>query len=320
MRKSSPFFALAIIACAAAGVPLHASDALSGLRFSDGKERSFSDFPNQGVMVVYFCGHCPVAAAYLGKQIKALHDYIEERKVPVTLVLTTPDFGPAETVALNRDRSYHMDHALWASDPANSHNISLQNVYQVAVYGGDHRERDGLQNTAAVPTFETFFSSSEAGRFRYPADGLGDARVKEVWWQVERQQPDAVKNLAAAAKLKSSAQPELLSVLATVTTSLQGRQAELVAAPATFATYEGLEALLREGQGVDLKEAAARLKELGKDKAMKPELDARTAYRTCQTLLASTKPADQAAGKAGLPQIAKRWPDTAYGRRAAAGQ
>ncbi len=134
--------------------------ALSGLRFSDGKERSFADFPEQGVMVVYFCGHCPVAAAYLGKQVKALHDYIEEHKVPVTLVLTTPDFGPADTVALNRDRSYHMDHALWASDPANARNISLQNVYQVSVFGGDHRERDTLQNTAAVPAFEAFFRAA----------------------------------------------------------------------------------------------------------------------------------------------------------------
>ncbi len=141
--------------------------------------------------------------------------------------------------------------------------------------------------------------------------------MKEVWWQVERQQPEAVKNLVTVAKVKSPAQPELQSVLATVTTRLQARQAELVAAPATFTTYEALENLLREGQGVDLKDALARLKELGKDKAMKPELDARTAYRSCQTLLASTKPADQTAGKAGLPQIAKRWPDTAYGRRAA---
>ncbi len=316
--RNAAFATLMAASLLVATAHLDAADPLADLRFSDGKTRSFADFPDQGVTVVYFCGHCPTAAAYLGKQIKGLYDFIETRKVPMTLVLATPDLGPAEALALNRERSYHMDHALWASDPVNGQRISLQNVYQVGAYGGDHRERAELAWNTPAATFETFFTSKEAGAFRYPAPGLSDERVKEVWWQVERQRPDAVRSLVSAAKTKSPVQDQLQGVLATVSDSFTTRAAELVAAPGTFVTYEALENLLGEGQGLELKDAQERLKELGKDKAIKPELAARTAFHSCQTLLASLKPADQAAGKAALPQIAKRWPDTVYGRRAAA--
>jgi hypothetical protein len=84
-----------------------------------------------------------------------------------------------------------------------------------------------------------------------------------------------------------------------------------------MATYESLEALLAEAQGIELKDASARYKALGKDKEFKGELDARSAFQQCQALAASPKADNQAAAKAGFAQIAKKYPDTFYGQRAA---
>jgi hypothetical protein len=292
-------------------------DPLSTLRFSDGKSRTFDDFQKQSVLVMYFCGHCPNAAAFLGKQTKELYDFIESHKVPVTLVLATPDFPPPEVLALNKERGYHMDNALWASDPVNRERISLNNVYQVYFYTGTHRIDESISWQTPDQTIESAFSSSQAGEFRYPVDGLSDATAKDVWWQVERQRPNAVRTLVASAKGKAPAQLELQKVLEVVKESFTQRETALVAAPMGMATYESLEALLAEAQGIELKDASARYKALGKDKEFKGELDARSAFQQCQALAASPKADNQAAAKAGFAQIAKKYPDTFYGQRAA---
>jgi hypothetical protein len=292
-------------------------DPLASLRFCDGKPRTLDDFQKQSVLVMYFCGHCPRAAAYLGKQTRELYDFIESRKVPVTLVLATPDFPPPEVLALNKDRGYHMDNALWASDPLNHENISLQNVYQQYYYNGDHRIEQSISWNSADQAIEAAFSSAQAGVFRYPVDGLSDATAKDVWWQVERQRPNAVRTLVASAKGRSAAQLELQKVLEVVKASFAQRESDLVAAPVSMATYESLEALLAEAQGLELKDAGGRCKALGKAKELKGELDARSAFQQCQAMAASPKPDSQAAAKAGFAQIAKRYPETQYGQRAA---
>jgi hypothetical protein len=293
------------------------NDPLASLRFSDGKSRTLDDFQKQSVLVMYFCGHCPNAAAYLGKQTKELYDFIESHKVPVTLVLATPDIPPPGVIALNKDRGYHMDNALWASDPLNHENISLNNVYQQYFYAGDHRIEQSISWQTPDQIIESAFSSSKAGEFRYTVDGLSDATAKDVWWQVERQRPGAVRTLVASAKGKSPAQLELQKVLGVVKASFNQRETDLVAAPITMATYESLEALLAEAQGLELKDASGRYKELGKAKELKGEFDARNAFQQCQAMAASPKPDNQAAAKAGFAQIAKKYPDTLYGQRAA---
>lgn len=291
------------------GIEAAASDPLIGLRFCDGKSRSFNDFAGQTVMVVTFCGHCPIAGAHLGKQIKALYDFIETEKVPVTLVLATPDFPASQVAMLDKERGYHMEHALWASDFDNPHHISLQNVYQDAIYGPNH------QGVGGDP--KEFFASPRAGTFRYPlAADPSDLRVKEIWWQVERQRPDAVRMLVAVAKTKSPAQAEVQLVLTSVKETLTKREADLVAATPSMAVYENLESLLTEAQGIELKLATAQYLKLSKDKSLAAELDARAAYRKCQELITSPRSDAQEAGKTGLAQIAKRYPETIYGRRA----
>ncbi len=236
-------------------------DPLASLRFCDGKSRTLDDFQKQGVLVMYFCGHCPNAAAYLGKQTRELYDFIESRKVPVTLVLATPD-----------------------------------------------------------QAIETAFSSSSAGEFRYPVDGLSDATAKDVWWQVERQRSNAVRTLVASAKGKAPAQLELQKVPEVVKASFAQRESDLAAAPVSMATYESLEALLAEAQGLELKDASLRYKALGKAKELRSELDARSAFQQCQAMAASPRPDSQAGAKAGFAQIAKKYPETLYGQRAASQQ
>ena len=108
----------------------------------------------------------------------------------------------------------------------------------------------------------------------------------------------------------------MAKILVAVQTKLDERQATLLAAPADLATYEQLEALLADGEGMDLKPASERLKALTKDPALKKELQARTLYRECQRQLTSKKPKEQEAGKANLAQLAAKMPETTYGKRA----
>lgn len=143
-------------------------DPLASLHFSDGKGRTLDDFPKQSVLVLYFCGHCPTASAYLGNHIKKLYDFIESRKVPVTMVLATPDFPPPEVLALNKNRRYHMDKALWASDPLNHEGISLNNIYQLHYFNGDHLIESNLSWVSSVQEFESAFTTSKANESSFP--------------------------------------------------------------------------------------------------------------------------------------------------------
>jgi hypothetical protein len=234
--------------------------------------------------------------------------------VPATLVLITPEVSAADLPAYAKE--YGMDNALWANDPANVMNISLNNILQSAMYApGGNESNLGFQGVAA--RVEPVISGPSAGTFHYPVEGLTDPKAKELWWMVERQKPEAVKTLVAVAKQKSPLGVDSAKTLAVVKAALEARQAELVEAPATMATYESLESLLTEGQGIELKKAGDRYKELGKAKELKDELTARTIYRQCQEMLASPRPPTQAAGKENLAALAKKLPGTVYGRLAA---
>jgi hypothetical protein len=218
----------------------------------------------------------------------------------------------AELKTFNKDNSYGLDHALWASDPGNHRNISLQNILQqdvIAPDGSESRVRpspDGLRPVLAT------------GTCRYPVAGLTDPRVKELWWAVERGYPGALKALKDAASRKGPAQAELTTVLDAVKAATAKRQDELVAAPATMETYEALEAFAAESDGLDTKAALARLKELKAAKELKDEFKARDIWQQCQAALASPKPDAQKSAKANLAALAAKMPDTVYGKKAAA--
>ena len=113
-----------------------------------------------------------------------------------------------------------------------------------------------------------------------------------------------------------NASADAAKILALVKPTFESRETELVAAPVTMKTYEDLEALLTESQGLELKNASARYKELTKAKELKDEIQARSIYRQCQEMLKSTKPTTAEAGKTNLATLAKKFPETKYGQLA----
>lgn len=310
MRPIATLLAL-FLACAAAG-----ADPLSGFRFADGKDRSLASFGGEPVVVVYFCAHCPSAAKFLGNEAKQLHDWLEAKHVRARLVLATPELQPADLATLDKDRGYGMPEALYAQDPGNTKQISLNNILQYRLIHADGRDEMFAFNE---PIWQQTLGGTKALPYRFPPDGVDDAQVKALWWAVERGKPQAIKQLAAAAKSKKSpAQAQAAALHARVAETLAARQAELVAAEPSLAAVEALEAFLAEAEGTDTKAAAARWKALKADKSLKDELKARDIWLQCRQMLASPKPDQQKAGKEGLAALAKKLPETVYGRKAAA--
>lgn len=295
---------------------LHAGDPLAGAAFSDGKGRALDDLGDQTVVVMYFCGHCPRAAAYMRAQAKAIHDAIESQHAPARLVCLTPDLTPAELVEWTKERG--LEGALVGQDTRNDRKIGLQNIFQGGIWRGG-RAVGGLQfSPADVEAVKARISAKDAGTFTFPVDGLSDPRAVELWWMVERDKPQAMDALVAARKNKAL-KDDAEKIYGVVEASLLKRQEALLAADTSMATYEGLETLLTQAKPIALKPAGEKLKELGKDATIKNELKARAIYQQCQELIAHPNPQKQQAGREGLETLAKKYADTVYGKKAGGG-
>ncbi|MBA3698036.1 MAG: hypothetical protein H0W78_04200 [Planctomycetes bacterium] len=306
-------FALALLTVTLA---LHAGEPLAGAAFSDGKNRSLSDLGDQTVVVMYFCGHCPRAGAYMRTQAKAIHDVIESEHAPARLVCLTPDLTATELVEWTKERG--LDGALVGQDTHNEHQVSTNNIFQSEIYRGG--KRIGRLDFAPgdVAAVKSLISAKDAGTFTYPVDGLSDPRATEVWWMVERNKPQAMETLMAARKNKAL-KDDAEKIYGVVEASLNKRQDALLAGDVSMATYEGLETLLVQAKPVVLKPATEKLKELGKDATIKNELKARAIYQQCQEMLAHPNPQKQQAGREGLETLAKKYGDTVYGKKAGGG-
>jgi hypothetical protein len=160
-------------------------------------------------------------------------------------------------------------------------------------------------------------SDPSSGSHRFPMEGLTDPKAQELWWMVERQKPESIKTLVAVAKQKSTLGSDATKILAVVKPTFESREAELAEAPATMQTYESLESLLTASQGIELKKASLRYKELTKAKELKDEIQARSIYRQCEELLTSPKAGATEGAKANLATLAKKFPETKYGKLAA---
>jgi hypothetical protein len=223
--------------------------------------------------------------------------------IPEVTLADLPDFS----------KEFNMENALWATDPANTKKISTSNIWQKFHFapGGKMGYFNGSADVKRI------MGSPNGGTFRYVVDGLTDSKAKDLWWLVERQKPDAVKILVSVSKQKTTLGIDAVKILNVVKSSFEKREAELVDGPVTMATYESLESLLTESQGLELKKATARYKELGKAKELKDELQARSIYQQCQEQLVSQKGGAPEAGKANLVTLAKKFPNTKYGQLAA---
>ncbi len=256
----------------------------------------------------------------MGTQVKAVYDWFEKAHINATLMLITPDVEASALMDLDSSRNYHMVNALYANDPANPLNISLENIYQVRLFMPDGGQQS-LPFSNLLGTVKMHLSpgstASPAYPYRISNEGLSDPEVIEAWWAVERARPDAVQNLVSAARhCKPGTDGRIL--LDRVTAFYTGQEATLCAAPPTLETLESLEALLGESQGILLKNAKVRCHDLTHAKELKGELRARDEFQQCMAMLHSNKSQDRADAKDGLGVIASQSPTTVYGQKAAA--
>jgi hypothetical protein len=309
---------LLLVMCLVAPL-LRAADLIDSLQFADGQDRSQATFSHQSTVLIYFSGECPTAAAWMGSQVKNLHDWLEQEHVNASLVLITPDVAPGDLLALDDSRNYHMVNAFYATDPANREHISLQNIMQVRLMSPSGAVQmlpfDNL--VSVIKSHLPDSSSAAAGSYRISRDGLSEPAVIELWWAVERARPDAVKTLMSSAR--SAKLPAEVRVLADrVTAFYAAREQELSAAPATLETVESLEVLLTESKGLPMALAHKRYHDLQHAKELHNELRARDEFSQCKTLLRSNRPADQSDGRDGLAAISHQFPTTVYGAKATA--
>jgi len=279
-----------------------AADPIAPLRFGDGIDRTFREYHGQAIVLVSFCAKCPSARAFIKGEAKRIAETIDRERLAAQLILSTPDGDAAAAQVMSPHPL-----ALMAHDPTNMENVSLNNIVQVRLIDGNLNMRQVAMNGTHDAVIETLRA---AKAYRYPVTDIDDERALHLWWAIERGTPGALK--AAVANRKKHPQVSQIS------DQCAAREAALLAAPADLATVEGLEALLAESDGLPLKDAQTRLRDLIKDKDLKDEFAARSAWRTCAALLKSSQAKDQEKGRAGMAQIATRFPDTVYGKRAAA--
>jgi len=306
---------LLVLGAEAANAAGSSGDFFSGLRFSDNVERNAASFGDSAVVFVRFCGHCPGAAATMRSEVKAIHDRVEKERLPVLVVCTTPDKSPSELAAYQKQLA--MPGALFAQDVANSGNISLNNIMQA--YG----LRQGSQIAYLSGDIPAEFTKMLAGpakaaQHRFPVDGLTTDQGKELWWYVERGKPQGVRSLVTAAKGSSPLKADAERILAVVQATALKRQEAALAAPASIATVESLEALLSDGDGLDLKPAQDRLKALLATPELKDELQARAIFRKIEALIAEARaPKAKEEAKTNFKTLGEKFPATVYGQRAA---
>jgi hypothetical protein len=302
---------LALLATISLSQASDADELLDGLRFSDGVSRSTADFAGQHVVLYFFCGNCPTALSTLGTDVKQAVDWIEQERKPAWFVCITPDELPANLIGLAQSKG--ITNALMAHDPRNRLKISTKNILQSRQIAPDGTLVRAPGNTPK--DMLTAAMAQASGSCRIPVEGLTDAKVITAWWMVERGVGKGVlKELVAVGKRKGATAEQAQKV---VEAAQKACDSAFAAAGDGLAAYETIERLASRFEGLDLKPLKTRLGELDKDATVKEELKAREMWQKCQAALASPKPKEQAAGRDGLAQLAKKFPDTVYGRKAA---
>lgn len=298
------------------------ADLLEGVVWSDGLNRGGTDTAIGSVVVIYFCGHCPRAGAYMNGTAKAIDAEIEKQQKSIRLYCITPDLSGDVLVEWAKTHGYVG--AAVGYDPRNRMKVSLNNIFQGRMRLPDGRTDYLKMSNEDVALVSRLAANPQVGVFRYPVDDLTMPASKELWWACERDRPQAIRSLVAAEVQVAKKKDEILKAeVAKVAASVRGvfepERDRLISAPSDMAAYESLESLVVRYDGFDLKSVIARLKDMNKDKAMKKELTARDVWRKCVKLKASSKPSDQLSAEQGLALLAKQYADTVYGKRAGGG-
>ena len=262
-------------------------------------------------ITAFYCGHCPGARGRVAGMMKEMHDIIEKQHLPAVIVLVTPDHDPE--YLRNYAEEHNFTGAIFAQDQANALNISLNNIWQMrSSYKG---QRLGSQPS---PDNLVSYVAKQETLYRFPVEGLENERAKQLWWMVERGHPEAIATLAEASNRRNPLQEDAKRIRDVVEPAYREREAALVAADASMDTVEGLEDLLQEAQALGMNDAQQRLRELMRERSLRDELAARQAYQRIHSeLLASNNRRQREQAPAAFHQLAERFPDTKYGRKAA---
>ncbi|TVR08477.1 MAG: hypothetical protein EA401_13875 [Planctomycetota bacterium] len=263
-------------------------------------------------IIAFYCANCPTARSRVSGMMKEMHDIIEAEQLPAVIILITPDRDPKYLRTFAQDNNLHG--ALFAQDQTNALNIGLQNIWQM---------RPGFkgQRLRPNPTPENLVSyvAKQDTHYRFPVEGLQHERAKELWWMVERGMPEAIATLAEASTRRNPLQEDAKRIREVVEPFYRQREAALVAAEPSMDTIEGLEALLEEAQALGMDDAQQRLRALLRERSLRDELTARQAYQRIHSeLLGSNNRRQREQAPAAFAQLAERFPDTTYGRKAAA--
>ena len=232
-------------------------------------------------------------------------ELIEKEKLPAHILLVTPEYKGEKLKSLATEKGLSPSAMAW--DPENVHDISLNNILQVYVIAPNGSARrltsgDLVQNAASLLS---------TGTYRIDPTGIDDEKIKELWWMVERGKPGVIPALVKAAKKNDQAQ-QLLTV---VEERYQARANELQSAELSFSVFESTEAWLLEHKGLDTKELTKSFKKMAKDKSIRKELKAKSAYMQFKAMIASGKKKSVDQGTAGMKQLAVKFADTTYGKR-----
>lgn len=265
-------------------------------------------------VVVYFSGHCPKAAEFVNTSVKKLHDTIEREHLPVWLILRTPDKAVDQLLAYQERLG--LEGALFAHDAGNPLDISLNNIYQVRLVTSDGK-------TMRLSASDSLAKDVTAAVTKLPPPpGLGVEAATEagrdLLWGLERERPGALAAVVKAKRQRGEVRDDAEAIYEAFVTRLEGEAATLVAAEASFETWEALDLLLARAEGIRLSEAQKRHRELGREPEIKNEIVARSAYQKCAAMFATGRRVDEQRARKGLEMIAARYPDTVYGARAQA--
>lgn len=287
---------------------------IDGMQWTDGGDRSMDDLQGQTVLIVYFSGQCPGCARMMETDVAELGQLIERNQMPARLVCVTPDMRGEQLAAWQQRLG--LGDALVAHDPHNRMNISLGNIYQFRLVGPDGRQRrTPIEQLRAA--FSSPANADELGTYRFDLRPVESEQLRQVWWAIERGNPEGVEALEQAARHRNF-RDEAGPMLERLEAILTERVAPLLEAEPSMETFEALEELVLLAGDLDsMDDAARRLRQLSRDDALEDELRARQAYRAIQELLGGHTNREREQGMAAMAELIERYPDTLYGRRAA---
>ena len=317
----SVLLVLALAANAAAGEPIRPEEWV----FHDGRNRTLADLQPNLVVAVHYMADDDWNGNedFLRHEVKALHDRIETRRLPVRLLCIAPDLIPNQLVGWARDKGV-LTGALAAWDPYNRQSITRSHDLDVTVFHPDGRSQTFDCTKAGFSLVAKVEAAAQSGaarhRFVMPKE-LVDDRALQVWWAIERAVPDAIPTARRLARTApAEAKPQLQLLVASLSASFAARTDEALTKPYGLAGAEACEQVLTDYPGMDKTEQKPlidRIKTIQGEPMYAPEFAARALWYKALALRKDPLASRQQQAKALFNELRVKHGQTVYGKRAA---